>query len=268
MRSRRLVYLCGTVTVALAAILAIYRPAIFTKVEYATYDSVVRRAPARQPDRRIVIVDIDERSLSTIGQWPWRRDVVGRMIARLRDMGAATIALDMMFAERDRDEADGLFAGDIRDGRVVLGYALTFDAGGHGSNGCVLHPVGLAIAQRSDEPADAPFFRASSAVCSLPALAQAAGASGFLNATPDRDGILRRMPLLLELDGRVYPGLALAAVIGATRPAGIALRVANVNTASLSLGDAAAPLDGKSNLLLRYRGGKKAFHYVSAADVL
>src|SRR5262249_3290377 len=147
------------------------------------------------------------------------------------------------------------------------GYALVFDGGGGGSNGCVLHPVGLAIAQRSDEPAEAPFFHASSSICSLPALAQAAGASGFLNATPDGDGILRRMPLLLELEGRVSPGLGLASLIDVTRPAGIALRVANVNTASLSLGDTVAPLDGKSNLLVRYRGGKKTLQYVSAADV-
>src|SRR5262249_26124593 len=150
-RGRRRVYLSGTVVVVLAAILAVYRPAIFGTIEYATYDAVVRRAPAGTPDHRVVIVDLDERSLSAIGHWPWRRDVMGRMIARLREMGAATIALDMMFAEPDRVPTETAFAGDIRGGRVVLGYALTFDAGGRGSNGCVLHPIGLAIAQRSDE---------------------------------------------------------------------------------------------------------------------
>jgi adenylate cyclase len=265
-RGRRLVHVCGTIAVVIAAILAVYRPPILTKVEYAIYDSVVRRAPQKPPDRRVVVVDIDERSLSAIGQWPWRRDVVGRMIARLREMGAAAIALDVMFAEPDRAPADAEFAGDLRDGRVVLGYALTFGEGG--SSGCVLHPIGLAIAQRAEEATEAPFFRAAGAICSLPLLAQAAGASGFLNATPDADGILRRMPLLLELDGRVYPGLALAAVIGTRRTADIALRVTNVNTTSLSFADTVAPLDGKSNLLVRYRGKKKTFQYVSAADVL
>jgi adenylate cyclase len=265
-RGRRLVHVCGSIAVVIAAILAVSRPAILTKIEYAIYDSVVRRAPQKPPDRRVVVVDIDERSLSAIGQWPWRRDVVGRMIARLREMGAAAIALDVMFAEPDRAPADAEFASDLHDGRVVLGYALTFGEGG--AAGCVLHPIGLAIAQRAEEAADAPFFRAAGAICSLPLLAQAAGASGFLNATPDADGILRRMPLLLELDGRVYPGLALAAVIGTTRTADIALRVTNVNTTSLSVADTVAPLDGKSNLLVRYRGKRKTFQYVSAADVL
>ena len=105
-----------------------------------------------------------------------------------------------------------------------------------------------------------------SAVCRR--YAQAAGASGFLNATPDPDGVMRRVPLLLELNGNVYPALALAAVMSAKRTPGTELRVANVNTSALSLGDTVAPLDGKSNLLVRYRGGRRTFPYVSAADVL
>jgi HD-GYP domain-containing protein (c-di-GMP phosphodiesterase class II) len=273
-RGRRLVLVSGAIAVIVAAILTVYRPAMFANGEYAVYDSVLARAATNPPGAEVVIVDVDERSLSRIGQWPWRRDVVGRMIARVRESGAAAIALDVMFAEPDRhDESaeargDIAFARDLREGRVVLGYAMTFDGSGRASSDCVLHPVGLTIAQRSDETAEAPFFRASGAICSLPALAQAAGASGFLNATPDRDGIMRRVPLLLELDGHVYPGLALAALISAKRTAGIALRVANVNTTSLSLGDTVAPLDGKSNLLVRYRGTKRTFPYVSAADVL
>jgi hypothetical protein len=86
--------------------------------------------------------------------------------------------------------------------------------------------------------------------------------------TPDPDGILRRVPLLLELDGQVYPGLALAAVAAAKGAGGLALRIANVNTVTLTLGDQIVSLDGKSNVLLRYRGKKKTFPYVSAADVV
>src|SRR5205085_2329962 len=74
--------------------------------------------------------------------------------------------------------------------------------------------------------------------------------------------------LIVELEGRVYPALALEAVAAATRTSDMALRVANVNASSLTIGDRAVPLDGKSNLLLRYRGKKKTFPYVSAADVL
>ena len=290
-RSRRLVLVSGVIPVAVAAILALYRPGFFTTVDYVVYDSIVRRAEMHPPSGQVVIVDVDERSLSMFGQWPWRRDVIARLIARIRELGAASIALDVMFAEPDRHErpidavsgrppdehahasnpsspGDAAFADVLRGGRVVLGDAFTFDGGGgRAPSGCVLHPIGLAIVQRSEERTDEPFFHASGAICSLPMLASAAGASGFLNATPDPDGILRRMPLLVELDGGVYPGLALAAVAMAKGAGGLALRIANVNTVTLTLGDQIVALDGKSNLLLRYRGRKKTFRYVSAADV-
>src|SRR5207247_9405869 len=131
-------------------------------------------------------------------------------------------------------------------------YAMPFDATSRAHSACVLHPIGVAIVRPREDVGDAPFFRATGAVCSLPELAKAARASGFLNAAPDPDGILRRVPLLIELDGRVYPALALAAVTAASGVREFALKVANVNAASLTVGDRTVPLDGKSNLLVRY----------------
>ena len=265
--------LCGLVPTLVAAVLCLYRPAVFADLESRVYDTLVRSTPARPPSGRIVIVDVDERSLAAVGQWPWRRDVIGRLIDRLRELGAATVALDVIFAEADRSRGSGsapdtVLADALRNGDVVLGYALTFDGATAASSGCLQHPLGLAIVRHGDEAPDDPFFRATGAICSLPALTHAAGASGFLNAAPDRDGILRRVPLLMEVGGRVYPGLALAAVATATGTRDMAMHVANVNTSWLMSADRSVPLDGKSNLLLRYRGGRRTFPYVSAAAVL
>jgi HD-GYP domain-containing protein (c-di-GMP phosphodiesterase class II) len=74
--------------------------------------------------------------------------------------------------------------------------------------------------------------------------------------------------LLIELDGRVYPSLALAAAMAVTGSRDLVLRMANVNAASLTIGDRVVPLDGRANALLRYRGPKQTFPYVSAADVM
>src|SRR6185503_10700578 len=113
---------------------------------------------------------------------------------------------------------------------------------------CVLHPVNLAIVQPPEETGGTPYFRAAGAVCNLPTLANAAGASGFMNAAPDNDGILRRVPLLVEFGGRVYPGLALSAVLAATHTQDMTLRVSNVNTTALVLDSRSVSLDGKSNM--------------------
>jgi len=281
---RRLIFLCGVVPVLVTAVLGVFRPTFLARLDDSVYDLMLRSTRTKGPGQNVVIVDVDDRSLSMTGQWPWRRDVVGRLIARLRNAGASAIAVDIIFAEPDRygqpgdsegrpardmaTRPDTALAGTLREGRVILGYGLTFDTAPRAQRACVLHPIGIAIVQPPDETRYEPLFQATGAVCSLPMLAEAAAASGFLNAAPDSDGILRRVPLLAELDGRVYPGLALAAVAAATGARDMALRIANVNASMLTIDTRTVPVDGKGNLLLRYRGKKRAFPYFSAADVL
>jgi len=277
-RSRALT-VCGLVPTLLTAVLCLARPAFLQRLELTTYDTVLRSAPVRPPTGRVVIVDVDEKSLSAIGQWPWRRDLVGRLVSRLRDAGAAAVALDIIFAERDRYDGnaaspDEALAAALRPGRVLLGYGMTFEEPGAGAGSCVQHPLSLAVL-RHDDAVQAPFFDATGVICSLPALASAAGASGFLNAAPDTDGLLRRAPLVMTLDGRVYPALGLAAVTSIENAREMSLDVAHVNAATLVASPSETvergwriPLDGRGNLLLRYRGRKRTFPYVSAADVI
>ena len=272
-RYRRILLLCGLLPTLAAAVLSLTRPAALANVEYAVYDRLVRWTPTRQPSGKIVIVDVDEKSLTSIGQWPWRRDVISRLIDSLRDRGAATVALDIMFPESERYEGtgrspDAVLSETLRKGRAILGYGLLFDPTGEAPKPCVQHALSLPIIRGAGVQTEDPFFQATSAVCNIPTLTSAAQASGFLNAAPDPDGILRRAPLLMQYRGRVYPALSLAAVRSVSNAHNLVLRIANVNTAALGLEGQEVPLDGKSNLLLRYRGAKRSFPYVSAADVL
>jgi adenylate cyclase len=256
---------------AAVAVLSLVRPHFLAGTERATYDALARRDRAHRADSRVVIVDIDERSLSAVGQWPWQREVLGSLIARIRSLGASAVAVDVLLAERERAGANGASTDDalvdvVRGGRVAIGYALTFDRGSPAPPDCPRPPFNIAVVS-GDENLD-PFFHAAGAICSLRPLMTAAAASGFLNAAPDADGILRRVPLLLQYQGRVYPSLALAAVTTATHASLDVVRIANANTVSLSLGDGWVPLDGKSHMLVRYRGVKRTFPYVSAIDVL
>jgi adenylate cyclase len=281
--TRRLIFLCGIIPVIVTVVVAVSPPAFLARLDNAVYDTLLRAARTRPPTGRIVIIDVDEQSLSTIGQWPWRRDLIAHLITRLREAGASIIALDIIFAEPDRyDDAtvvarrgragaratpDEVLGASLRGGHVVMGYGMTFDKAAPNGRGCVLHPVGLAVVGPPEE-GDAPYFRANGVVCTLPMLGLAAGASGFLNAAPDSDGILRRVPLLMELDGRVYPSLALAAVAAATGARDLVLRISNVNAAVLMIDRRVVPVDGRSDALLRYRGKKRTFPYISAGDVL
>jgi adenylate cyclase len=271
-RSGRLVVLFGLLPTIATALLSLYRPAFLRNWESSAYDTVLRRTVTRPPAGHIVIVDIDDRSLSAVGQWPWRRDVIGELVERLRGLGAATIALDIVFAEPERSAGagpspDAALAETLKRGAILLGYAMTFDGAPGASGDCALKPLGLAVV-RHDDSDDEPYFRPTGSICNLPVLARAAAGSGFMNAAPDTDGLLRRVPMLMELDGRIYPSLGLRTVTTDADLRGATLRVANVNASFLAAGNRTVPLDGKSNLLVRYRGPKRTFPYVSAVDVL
>jgi signal transduction histidine kinase/CheY-like chemotaxis protein len=252
---------------------AVAPPGLLVRLTDGAADLLRRAVPLTRPDPRIVIVDVDERSLSALGQWPWRRDRLGALVERLQALGARAVALDLVFSEPDRTgEADGAvdeaFASSLRRGRVVLGYALTFGDSSADDDRCAMQPLPVAIVEPKGSNGAWPMFEATGAVCSLPALTAAAGASGFLNATPDSDGILRRVPLVIQKQGRVYPSLGLSAVVALLEAPAGELRVINANASSLTIGDRTVALDGRANLLLRYRGGRRSFPFVSAADVL
>ena len=133
--------MCGLLPTVAVAVLSLYRPAVLASLDYSVYDTLVRTIPARVPSNRLVIVDVDERRRAAVGQGPGRRDVIGQLIERLHEGGASVVALDVVFAERDRFEVaggqapDDLLAQTLRRGGVVLGYAMTFDGAHHGLGG-------------------------------------------------------------------------------------------------------------------------------------
>ena len=262
---------------------AVAPPALLLRLNDGAGDLLRRAEPWSHPDPRIAIVDVDERSLAALGQWPWRRDRLGALVDRLRESGARTIALDLVFGEPDRTTTAGAdggvderFADTLRRGGVIVGYAFTFGAASAGERGpgssdppgCALQPLPVTVVDLTGSDGEWPMFTATGAVCSLPTLTSAAGASGFLNATPDTDGILRRVPLAIQMGSRVYPSLALAASRVFLGAGAGELRAVNANTTALTIGDRTAPLDGRANLLLRFRGGRRTFPFVSAADVM
>ncbi|MHC4710074.1 MAG: CHASE2 domain-containing protein, partial [Planctomycetota bacterium] len=114
----------------------------------------------------------------------------------------------------------------------------------------------------------ASLFQASGVVCSIEGLSQAVTKSGFFNALPDNDGVLRRIPQLIEYNGEIYPSLALATLTQTDATNQIVLKVTGFGVESLRLQDTVIPLDAQSNLLIRYRGEANPFPRVSASDIL
>jgi PAS domain S-box-containing protein len=283
----------GLIASLLVAGLYLYPPFLLAYLDQRVYDVLFRSAHRFQTSGRVVIVDVDERSLARFGRWPWPRGQLARLLEKIEALGAASVGIDMIFAEPDetllspaqRPSAtldhesraglsaltpnDAALAAVLSRGAFILGYNLRFGAEREGGSGCVLHPIPVVSLQEPGGRAEvAALFQASAVLCSLPGLAYAAAGSGFLNAALDADGILRRMPLIIAHDGLVYPSLGLATLVPALGIRQFVLRTTGGRLESLALEDIVVPLDPRGGLLLHFRGGKQTFPYISAADVL
>lgn len=227
------------------------------------YDARVR-AQTAAPDERVVIVDIDERSLARTGRWPWPRATISELIDRIAKAGSTAIGVDIVFAEAQREaQQDEILAHRIRDLPVVLGYYFSSDRGGMRSgelpapvmDASVLAATGHRVTSWSGFGGN------------LPELQRAAAGAGFFNPVVDDDGVVRALPMLAEHGGQLYESLAVAVLrqhLKANRldlgPDALSLRGAR--------GSARIPLSEGLTALVPFAGGPSRFTVLSAADVL
>jgi CHASE2 domain-containing sensor protein len=242
-----------------------------------------------------VIVDIDEKSLRRYGQWPWPRYRIATLLDKLKNLGPLSIGLDMLFAEEDRAsihsikkevsrdfgvelnfrevplnlrDNDQRLAKTLSEGSVVLGYQFLFDEGSDSEN-CLLHPLRVNRLGHDGVERDSPLFiHARSVSCNLKMFSQAAAGSGFFNISPEADGILRQVPLIMEHKDTLYPSLALGTLMKALGLKDILLKTGRDGVNLLYVNETAIPLTSNGGLLIRFRGKGRSFDYVSAADVL
>ncbi len=270
------------------------KPSLTNFVHNRVYDALLS-SNTGQPSSIPVIVDIDEESLRQHGQWPWPRYRIAILLDKLRELGASSIGLDMMFAEEDRTSiemigkelshdfgielgfkeipndlrnSDRRLADSLSKGNFVLGYQFLFEEGPDSKN-CLLHPLRLnRLGHVNGKESSEFFIKAGGVSCNLATLSRAAGASGFFNVSPDQDGILRRVPLVIEHQGKLYPSLALATLMRSLGAKDVLLKTDEGGAGFLCINRTAIPLTPTGSLLIRFRGKNKTFPYVSAADVL
>lgn len=281
----------GMLLAGLAAVLTVFPPASLRYMEGRLYDVMLQSLPAGRVHPLPVIVAIDDSSLEGYGQWPWPRSRLAGLLQKIHDLGAAGIGLDLILAEPDRCSVAGILdeleretgrclaavLADLPDSDrtlartmagipVAMGYKLLFHSAEKESRAQWLRPLRNAVLQ--DTP-DYPehLLRADGVLCNLPLFSQSAPASGFINAGSDPDGVLRRVPLLAQYRGGLYPGLALACLLMGHGDPKVAV-VSGPDGLMLHWNGRQVPLDAYGNLLLRYRGRRGTFPVYSAGDIL
>jgi len=273
------------------------------QLERFAYDARVRLSMPATVDKRIVIVDIDNKTLKEQGQWPLPRDKFAQMMDQLFNKYHVKLAaFDVTFSEPDRSfdltlldnlgsgplkndrnfmeqagkirpgiERDKIFAASLEHRPTVLGSVF------YGENEEYGQPVGVlplpVIPNAQSQYPHIVFPKAVSYTMNLQVLAQSAASQGYFSNPTDDDGSVRRASLLTQYGGNVYGSLdlALLQVLQNNAPVTLGFDPGGEDMGHFEdvvVGKAVIPVDDEMNALVPYRGLGRSFPYVSATDVI
>src|SRR3984957_14555551 len=277
------------VCVALLIGIAALRIADFAPIEelrVRTFDTFQVIDPRVKTSRPVTIVDIDEKSLAKLGQWPWPRTRIADMIVSLTQLGAVVIAFDVGFAEPDRlnpdaaaetmrylDEVtrsklralpsnDQIFADAVRRSRVVLGETGLADVISELDES--LPVTGFATLGEDPKPF---LFDFPGLLRNVHALEETAAGRGLITIKTERDGIIRRVPMMMRAQGATMPSLSfeILRVLSATPT--ILIKSEKAGIKSVGIRGLELPTDLHGQLWVHFAHHDPSI-FVSAADVI
>ncbi|MCX7147374.1 MAG: adenylate/guanylate cyclase domain-containing protein [Sulfuritalea sp.] len=285
----------------------IYQIPFINHMDALIYDVKVRLTMPQSVDQRVVILDIDEKSLAEQGRWPWGRDKLATLMNKLFDQyGVKLVGFDVVFAEPDESSGlksleslarkelkdvagfqstlrdlrpqldhDARFAAALKNRPIILGYYFSSKEGGVSSGAAPepVFPAGTFTGRRIG------FTQWVSYGANLPEFQEAAAGGGHFNPLVDLDGTSRRVPLLVEHKGQYYESLSLAMVrnllgnppITPGYPGNSPASYAAMEWLDLKAtggGVMRIPVDENAATLIPYRGYQGSFPYYSITDVL
>jgi adenylate cyclase len=276
---------CLALLIGLAA-LRIADPAAIEELRVRTFDTFQLIDPRVKTARPVTIVDIDEKSLAKLGQWPWSRTRIADLITSLTKLGAVVIAFDIVFAEPDRlnpdvaadtirnlDEEtraklralpsnDQILADAMRRSRVVLGESgLPYVLSEYDNT---LPLTGLAMLGEEPQPF---LLNFPGLLRNVHVLEEAAAGRGLFTIKTERDGIVRRVPMMMQAQGATMPSLSFEVLRVATGTDTIFIKSEKAGIKSIAVKGFEVPTDRNGQLWVHFARHDPSI-YVSAVDVL
>jgi len=279
--------LVGLAVLAAALTIKYLDPGVIETLQLKTFDLYVKAKPRERTQLPVAIVDIDEKSMATIGQWPWPRTLLAELVGKATAAGAVAIAFDIVFAEPDRlsparyaDSAVGLsaavreelrslasndavMAGAMKRARVVVGQsglptkpaAVT-----------AMQPIRTPIATIGGDPTRfLPYY--PGILRNVDAIESTAAGRGLFSIRPEFDGIIRRIALFSAADDGLHPALSIELLRIATGGNAFALKSNAAGIASVVVGGVEVPTDSNGRIWVNYTRHDRG-RYVSAADII
>jgi adenylate cyclase len=257
---------------------------LFLPSHFQSLDNRVRdfyfkfRGPEKASDD-IVIVDIDERSIKELGQWPWERDKLAQILTNLASKQAGIIGLDIVFSEEDKTSPskfaltwgidrqnlpnyDLILSNTVANTPTILGYVFDFDT----QNTNEAPQIPAIFIEKGKQTKE--FLPTAQGVLTNLAVIQENGySSGYMNNIPDDSGIIRSVPLLIKYEEQVYPSLAFEMYRIASNSKKVIVKYGENGIENISLKKHPITTDRFGRLHVNFRGPFKSYRYISAVDI-
>jgi adenylate cyclase len=265
----------------------LWDPPPIQELRLRTFDMFQLIDPRHKAVRPVTIVDIDDKSLAKLGQWPWPRTRIADMIQNLTQSGAVAIGFDVVFSEPDRlnpdlvadqmrslDDAtraklrelptnDQILAEAIKRSRVVLG-----ETGQRAISSEIDKSLPFTgVATVGEEGAERFLFEFPGLLRNVPVIEKAAAGRGLFTIKTERDGLIRRVPMVMRAQGNIMPSLSLEILRVATGTPTLLIRTDKTGVRAVRLKGVEIPTDKNGQLWVHYARQDPSI-YVSAADVL
>jgi len=257
----------------------LFLPTHFQSLDNRVRDFYFNFRGSEKASDDVVIVDIDEKSIKELGQWPWERDKIAQILTNLSNSGAGIIGLDIVFAEADKTspakfakkwgiskkdlpDYDLILSQVIADTPTVLGYVFDFDA-----NNTNEPPQVPAIFIEKNKPEREFLPIAHGVLPNLEVIQNNGYSSGYINNIPDEMGIIRIVPLLIKYDNAVYPSLAFEMYRIAINSKKVLLNYSENGIQDIQLKEKNIKTDRFGRIYLNFRGPFKSYRYISAVDI-
>ena len=260
----------------------IYNPTVVKSFDNKLKDYMFVYRGTESDSRSVVIIDIDEESLKTLGQWPWPRDKIAQVLENLTLAGVGVIGFDIVFAELDQSSPhkvlndlnikadnvpnyDHIFSNMVSQTPTVLGYQFELEDKKFIKKE-ELHIPALIIEKNKTVGEDM-LINAKGTILNHLELQESAYTSGFFNNIPDDSGIVRSVPMVIRYDDQIYPSLALEIIRVSSGIDKVFVNYSELGVENIQIADFKIPTDRHGRLVVNYRGPTKTFKYISALDI-
>ena len=262
-------------------------------LRFKVFDGFQQITPREDSKQPVVIIDLDDDSLNEIGQWPWPRTTIAKLMLKLKKYGVVAIANDIVFAEPDRT-SPGLLADSVRGldkatkeklkkmpsndetlariykgYNVVLGQSTQYRALAEGEN---RKSVKTQWAKRNRSRVkglqpEGYLWSFPSIVRNIEVLEESAQGIGVFTFKPSVDGIVRQVPLVVRVGNNMYPTLALELYRVATRQTTMAIDYGQGGINGVKLKGLEVPTDRFGQIWMKFGKHDRSL-YVPAKDIL